>query len=70
MTGRRGGHFANLRDHPSQSGRQREFEQRHLYSKLFTLPVVQKLVKDDKSGISRLDLFKSISMHCRLGLFV
>jgi len=59
------GQFANLRDHPRQSARQRHIEQRHLYSSLFTLPVVEKLAQDEKSGIVGLDLFKTISMHCR-----
>lgn len=47
------------------SFRQRQMEQRHLYSSLFTSAIVESLVKDPKSGIESFLVKKVVSMHCR-----
>jgi len=47
------------------SFRQRQMEQRHLYSSFFTSAIVESLVKDPKSGIESFLVKKVVSMHCR-----
>jgi len=65
MTKKEHFHFGILDGHNRSVAQQRRQDRLHLYSSQFTLDYVEKLARDERSGIMTESEMRTISMHCR-----